>query len=483
MNQDYLADLIQKIAPYEGLWESVRISGLAIHARGCWISLSVRILLSEQPPEQWSISVPDQDFLYFAGSHPFAVFGQIAEEALVSGYLALQASGAPPGTPARIFLTRKQSGPAQDTAPPPSWSQVAFQERETCKQFYGISRSCFALTAQGDRLIDLLAYETRRRIDGKLRLGNPGFDGISDLALKLSAPGLDPDSGNSVFEIIARLPFDLECLEAGKLVLKAPSTTPDGALAVRFFFEPKQVPIPPAYVLRRENAETCEPAALVWRPDVPWPSGSRRAKARLFFRDAEIDSIDVNRWPGGANLRAALDDHLDPGHAHLRSVVLAADKLDATGFETGVARLLSLVGVPVVWYGKVPGKALPDLAGCVEAPRVKVIVLGECTLEKPEAKFSGLAARAKELQDKFAGEAEVLPVVFTRTMTTPSEKQHAVEHGLALAGHEELKQLLKLLESPAAGPESAIEFLRRLQHIWSPLLGLEDLPRWGSRWT
>jgi hypothetical protein len=483
MNQDHVADLIQKIAPYEQLWESVRISGLATYTGGCWISLSVRILLSEQPPEQWSISMPDQDFLYFVGSHPPAVFGQIAEEALVSGYLVLQTSGAPPGTPARIFLTRKQSGLAQDTAPPPSWLQAAFQERETCKQFYGIGRPCFALTAQGDRLIDLLAYERRRRIDGKLRLGNPGFDGIRDLAFKLSAPVFDSHSGNSVFEIIAPLPFDLECPEAGKLVVKAPSNTPDGAVAVRFFFEPKQVPIPPAYVLGRENAETCEPSALIWRPDVPWPSGSRRATARLFFRDTEIDSVEVNRWPGGASLRAALDDCFDPGHQHLRSVVLGPRKANAQEFEIGIARLLNLVGVPVIWYGKVPVEALPDLAGCLDLHGAKTIVLGECTLEKPEAKFSALAVRAKELQNKFAEEAELLPAVFTRTATTGSEKQHAVEHGLALAGHEEVEQLLKLLESPAAGPQSAIEFLRRLQHIWSPLLGLEDPPRWGSRWT
>jgi hypothetical protein len=480
MDRSYFDDFKQRIAPYEGLWQSVRVCGLASLTGGFWISLSLRILLSDRPAERFSISILGKEFLYFVAGHPVAAFEKIAAEALVDGYVDIQATESRLDAPARIFLTRKQTGSATATATLPSWFVPQFQERGACRRFHGITRASVVITGQGDRLLELLPYEKRLGIDSKLRFGSPSYDGIKDLAVKLEAASFDPDSGTSAFEIIAPLPFDLECPAEEKVIVHAPSSTPDGVLAVRFFFEPKHGPVSEPFILRNENAEARAPSGLLWRLPVAWPTGSTRAKARLFFHDTQIDCRELTRWKGGASLRAALDDHFDPGHQQLRSTVLENSKVDAREFERGVARLLTLFEIPLVWYGNAPVERLPDLAGCFEVSGAKIIVLAECTLEKPEAKFSALALRTQELQAKFKGEAEIVPVVFTRAPTAPTEKQHAAEHRIALAGRTELERLFELLQQPGEAG-TAIEFLRQLARFTPS--GLDELSRWDSRWT
>jgi hypothetical protein len=483
MSEQSLVDFKEKIAPYKMLWQSVRIKTLLANAGNVWVSSALRVILSEGPPGATTISKVDENLLYFLGDFPIDTYNQILDEIVREGYVTLPTSTGLPDPPSKVFLTGKLAGLSDTTSSPPTWYAPAFQERKACKSFYGISRPCFTLTTQGDRLLDLLNYEMWRGIEGKLRFGSPGYDGLKDFASKeLPGINLDPSSAHSSLQILAPLPFDVEWPEAGSLVVRAPAATPDSMLAVRFFFDPACGPAPPVVILRRETAEPRTSNVLQWKVDPPWPNGSARAKAALFFRAMEFDSIITIRWPRSGNLRAAIDEYFDPGHGKLHNVVLGSERSSAQEFEAGVARLLSLVGVPVIWYGKVPTEGRPDLAGFLELDGDKVIILGECTLEKPDTKFSGLSTRAKVLREKFSGEAQILPVVFTKTVTTGAEKMRGVEHGIALVGSEELKQLFELLVMPAM-PRDTIAFLRHLQKIWSPLYGLGEPHRWGSRWS
>ena len=196
----------------------------------------------------------------------------------------------------------------------------------------------------------------------------------------------------------------------------------------------------------------------------------------LFFREHEIDSIEVNRWPGAGNLRVAIDTYFDPNHRRLREVILDRGGKAPEDFEVAVIRLFNLLNVHLIWYGKGVTAGRPDVAGYLEQGDRKVVIVGECTLEGPVRKLSGLVERAKELRDRYASEVEVLPVVFTRARTTESEIRQAVEHGIALVGHEELLQLFKVLETPGK-PEMAVEFLWELQAGYI----LELPPRhWGK---
>jgi hypothetical protein len=116
-------------------------------------------------------------------------------------------------------------------------------------------------------------------------------------------------------------------------------------------------------------------------------------------------------------------------------------------FEMAVVRLMNLLGIPLVWYGQGASPRRSDAAGLVDKEEKRVVVLAECTLEKPEAKFSALKERAQELAESLAGEAEVLPVVFTQVDPPESVFETATDHGIALVGRNELNSLFEMLSA------------------------------------
>lgn len=471
MNQVYLEQFSKNIVPYGGLWQSVRVTCLAVHVEDAWINLGLRVLLSESSPASQTIVSPDPRFRYFVCEYPLNNLGRIVNELVLGGYFTLETDGAAGGAFAKVFLSREQAGMPDGTVSRMPWFGVVTRQRPASLSAYGIGRPCITLAGIGDRVIDLLSRDLQGRIDSKLRLGEPGFDGLDDLVSVL-LPGIRfTGSDQSSVEIVAPLPFDWEYTEPGKLVVRAPATTPDGALAVRCFFQPKTGAAPSRIDLRQEDADASEAGILRWEQHIEWPHDSERAKMTLFFRESEIDSLEVNRWPGAANLRVAVDRYFDPEHKRLRDVILGRGGKSPQDFEVAVVRLFNLLGVPLVWYGRGVTEGRPDAAGYVKEEDRGLIIVVECTLERPIDKFSGLAERAKELRDRYAGEAKVLPVVCTRAATTESEMRQAAEHGIALVGNEDLQQLFNVLETPSK-PGAAVEFLRKLPSIDIPQLGL-----------
>ena len=78
---------------------------------------------------------------------------------------------------------------------------------------------------------------------------------------------------------------------------------------------------------------------------------------------------------------------------------------------------------------------------------MRIAILAECTLSKPEEKFSELHKRTKELAITLGTEAMVAAVVFTPAPTTQSEVDRAVGHGITLVGPGELQQLVEAASS------------------------------------
>jgi hypothetical protein len=76
------------------------------------------------------------------------------------------------------------------------------------------------------------------------------------------------------------------------------------------------------------------------------------------------------------------------------------------------------------------------------------------------AKFSALKDRAQNIGQFLAGEAEVLPVVFTRADPPESVFETAINHGVALVGGTVLKSLFGML-SAATREEDALSFLKK----------------------
>ena len=490
MNGDALNQFQRDIAPYRSVWKSARLSGLATQHDGQWISLGVRVSLSVLPPETLNIQAPYNWFMYFDGRCSVAHFDRVVEELVNGRYLTVQTDySATGGSYVRVYLNR-QAGQAlagvgeeafqQNRAPGvplgPTWHYWGFGQRGDLPNQCGSDRAGFMLSANGERSIDILSYQDQQRVDSKLRAGNPAFDGIDGLMENL-LPGLNSalHQTEAQFQVVAPLPFFLNCREPAKVVVSAPATTPVGGLGLRFFFGPKRFVPSSNQGLQPQNAVQSDSATMEWHLDIPWPEGSAIAKACLFFLDRQIDSLGVNRWPAGASLRAALDGYFDPERRKLL-VALGLEtqargrKLEAWQFEAAVARLMNLLNVPLVWYSDCftePGR--PDLGGLVEEAGRKTAVLVDCTLSKPDQKFSELHKRADELAKILGSEADVMAVVFTAAPTTQSEAQRAAEHRISLVGRDELRRLLAFVESPE-DPGKTLDLLTQLRtiHIEEP---------------
>jgi hypothetical protein len=148
------------------------------------------------------------------------------------------------------------------------------------------------------------------------------------------------------------------------------------------------------------------------------------------------------------------------------------------GRELGVARLFTLLGLPVVWYGEGATEAKPDLGGYVENGPVLLV---ECTLEKPSVKFSGLAERAKELQEKIGLEADIFAAVCTRAESVDSEKEQALEYGVVLISRSEIEELLKMLDAGVGTPPS-LNYLLKLRSELRIEMGALAVERWQRHW-
>src|SRR5207244_1945451 len=88
-----------------------------------------------------------------------------------------------------------------------------------------------------------------------------------------------------------------------------------------------------------------------WYVPVKWPAGSERGKAILYVDDDRIDEVEIKRWQDALNARLALNTFFDPGHERLKAALRLADPKAARPFELAVMKILSMLGVNIVWYG------------------------------------------------------------------------------------------------------------------------------------
>jgi hypothetical protein len=244
------------------------------------------------------------------------------------------------------------------------------------------------------------------------------------------------------------------------------------------FYGPEAGLRPSVVALQPGSAESIEPGRLQWTILPDWPDKAANARIVLFFEDHEVQTLQLDRWPSVGNLRQLVDDYFDLSQERLRKALLDRSSTKAREFELAVACLLTLVGLPVIWYGEGATEARPDMCGYVENGPVLLV---ECTLEKPFVKFSGLAERAKELQEKIGTEADIFPAVFTRAETVDSEREQALEYGVTLIGRHEVKELLKMLND-GAGTLNSLNYLVKLRSELRIELGALGVERWQRHW-
>jgi hypothetical protein len=476
MDQAYLEKFCEKIALHRELWKSVRVICFAVRQVDVWLNLAARVLLRELPPEPPRILAPLDDFISSAVDFPMLRLDQILNDILIEGFVPIKLES----SHLKAHLTRARAGLPPGSSPSNSWFGPTSYQRLAALREYEITRPCIAIATYGERTAEVLSPDILEKLNSKLRLCDSPYDGIDDLARKWLPGSKLTDPNSTPTQIVAPVPFDFRYGEPGRVIVRAPIAAGDGRLGFRAFFRPQGVG--PLQVVRPQDASAPADLGIFgWESPVDWPSESIGAKIVLFFREQEVDSIEVNRWPDSADLRVAVDTFFDPKHERLRELLVGEKSKDSVLFELAIVRLLNLLGVPMVWYGKGSADARPDIGGLHVDEKNRVIFVGECTRERPAEKFSGLAERARELRASYAGEAEVLAVVFTRAATTATETQQASEYGISLVGRAELEALLRLLGTPVKSSE-VVHFLRTVRPPYFPGLSPGfDPERWKGR--
>jgi hypothetical protein len=470
MAQQHLEKLSQKIQSYVDVWRSLRVVCFAVRQGNIWLNLAVRVSLRELIGEAPRFLRPVPDFLVSIRDVPVREIDRVLS-ALIDGYISTEVEG----TGIKVYLGREAAGLSQGSNGPVIWFGPLERQRQSSLPEYGTRKPAIALTALGEQVRELLPPELQKAVESKLRSLETPYDGLGALVATW-VPGVKlSESDRAPMQIVAPIPFDLDCTQTGLVIVKSPVAASNGDLSLRVFFRPEGCG-PLEKILADGACNDADGQLFNWQKPIEWPQGSVGAKLVLFFRGEEVDALEVRRWPQSGTLRVAIDTFFDPEHKRLREAILGQSGKENLAFENAVVRLFNLLGVPMVWYGKGAMDARPDLAaGLFVDSDTRIIVLGECTRESPSAKFSALAERARELREAYGTEAEVLPVVFTRTATTNSESNEAAERHICLVGREECEILLRVL-GEAVEPSEVIQYLRTLR---PPYFAGLDLPqRW-----
>jgi len=467
---------VEMIRPFQTLWRSARITCIAVRNSVGWASVVTRIVLRDVdlPKSQRFRAAewldPTPCFLAAVLDVAKSEATQIIYRAVANYVVHLENNSTIVDAPLRWPLANAQ--PPRDSEF--RWNPPMRYQRTHALRFFGEGRSSVALLGSGGNVQEVLPYDLQRDVSSKLRL-HSYYDGIEGLCERL-VPGWQPGQHNRAAEVVFPLPFDIKQNESGMLVVRLPKSAAENQVRVRIFSKPGNsvTELSVAPQLRQPSPDG---TGVEWRWDIGWPKGAESGTASLFYSGEEIDSAELLRWPAAATLRAAVDSHFDADHKRLRGVLLGDNvkhrSSKALDFETAVVRLMNLLGIPLVWYGKGVSPGLNDAAGLVVKGEERVVVLAECTVEKPEIKFSSLKDRAEELGRFLQNEAEVLPVVFTQSDPPESVFEAAADHGISLVGRSELKSLFDMLSGRHSAPKNALAFLTGIRARFP---GIRSLP-------
>jgi hypothetical protein len=376
---------VPAIEPFKSLWQKLRIAGVAAFREDKWIAISVRIGLSHLPAEPDFLIEPTSDFVGFASDEKISVLDDLLNEISTKARFKVTAGG----KEFEIFLTlaHAQGKPdAQQVQLGPPFFNVS-EEHEGSFEF-GATRfriSHFSLEYQ----TRVLSYDQLQAVSSKLRVAMPPFNGVKELVTFLGAP-FDRNQNQTSLEVMAPLPFSLTCSDTIATV-----TGPTAAMSkvrVIGFFDTGT-----ATSQLKPSAADDQPITSA-SGDIPWPPKSKSGKLFLYFDTHEVGSVSVRRWVGTTNWEIQVQEYFDPGRAILKKGLEA--RKEQTEFELAVTRLLNELKLPTIWYGDKQYQDRSDVAACIEHKNQWIVLLGECTVQKPSVKFTPLLTRKKNLKSR-----------------------------------------------------------------------------------
>jgi hypothetical protein len=386
---DQFKKFAEEIAPFRTLWNSVRISVLAARVQEKWIHVATRLQTSELPSEHHCVHLePNSECLFFNGLLPIEELGRAAFSLINEGRLQLRGYGISES----IYLSSSYAGVPKQQDAYVTWSDPWINHNlDSNFSITGLRRPVLFLNGNNanERFIDFIDQPRRKRLESELRLGQPAFRGLKDLQMR-HFQGLELETYSNCNILIAcQIPFELKYTSPGIEIL-VPAHVPKEELHLQAFFEPSQenaqIPL--------EEIGQNGPGMKRLLGKISWPDGAERVNASLLYDRIHILDKEFGRWSTAGNLSVAADVFFDSEHKLLERGLFSLSKSGNQNFEQAVTRLLTLVGIPAINYSSGNDRR-PDISATIMRYGEKpLVLLGECTSERPIDKFSALRQRA-----------------------------------------------------------------------------------------
>jgi hypothetical protein len=462
VKETYLKAFLTQIEPFRELWRSVRFVCYAGKLGSAWVLLGGQMQLSPKalPAQLLSKEADFDTFFAFVNEFSSQSLESVLYDIVQTENIHLNLGGGP------FFKDIRLSAETQNNQSSLSWfNPVKFDRRGF--NFFDTYPVGFSLGVQEQRQFGVIpgGADCWEKANEQLRR-ETHFDGVEALVRKLT-PSLKVNTLSCPqLQLVAPLPFDLVDMRNGGVKATIPVTAQGKQVTLKMFFypEPQQPAVRP--IIPTEYSEEGSSVHIKWNPE--WPGGATNAIAHLFWDGRSIDAVPINRWKESVSILGVVDEYFDPERKRLRGDLAYREKRPQEEFEQAVVRLLNVLGLPTIWYGKTVGDRA-DAFSIIQSDKTTLLLI-ECTREKPIEKFSTLAERANHLRKSLPVGAEVLPVVFTAARTVMSEAEAAVEHGLGLIGADDIDHLLGLISTPGTTPTSVLDYIRPRETIEDQIL-------------
>jgi hypothetical protein len=432
---DNASTFLKSIAPFAPLWKGVHISSLVVRVEDKWVSFVtfLRATLVDEEIETF-FADPADGFLGLRATLPFPDLNAFLGEFSPTGRVRVTVGDCS----LEIYCDLAHAGllkrpPSSTAAGPVSFywpiREAPYDPRRAEHSSFCPGQVSQVMHTSGDQLHQIISQTQIELTSARLRSMKPAYSGLADFARAVGVP-YDPRTSQSVWKIVAPLPFGMQPNDDGVIIQAPPKTLPH--LSVRAFCE--------GWASQDVRLSQSEAAGQILGK-LDWPGTSDKAQVYLYYSEEEIGSLTVRRWRGTENWRVAIDAYFDEEQRKLEAQLQARG--ESQQFEQGIVRLLALLGLPAIWYGSKDLQSRPDLAAFFTIDGERFVPIGECSGQKPSSKFTPLLARLAELQTRLGlNSVTILPVVFTPCDVSPADTRDASHDGIVIVGKPQLAELL-----------------------------------------
>lgn len=475
MPDNATSQFMETVNIFGKIFDHLSLVCTAIKIKEKWVSIYTCLMLSSSEDARIEPTTVKAglELIAFSMPYPREAFETIFKE-IQSGSLSVNVGS----DSYQLFLNRAAASlKTQDSG----GSRLHFSNVWRPQRQFSPNQDTFqptvVLQTSGDRFYELFSYDDNERISRALRAHRPPYNGLIGLLRFLGCRNLpNSSSDEGLIEVKAILPFRTTIQEDQVFVDCPISLAPE--VSVLFFFSGHESTTV-TYSERFPISTGANWASVPFRID--WPSNASQAEAHVLYNDQEVEVITVRHWASGANWRVTVDSYFDPESKLLKEALRGENQSLKENqrselFEQAVVRLLSLGGIAATWHGAIRLSGKPDLAAYCEVHGRRIVLIGECTLENPNAKLSSLRSRMDALLELVGNSAELLPVVFTACDPVPSDYSDAAKANIALAGRKEIGWILSLVEKNA-GVSAIIKQIENIKTAHE----FPEVSRWAER--